>query len=60
MRKHLIHHTWTKETFEIYRCSRCYAMKVRDWSFGKVVFYDRFGKLHPTTPNCELPNIKLT
>lgn len=60
----LIKHKWNKTDnrtkHQHYKCERCKAEKWWDQGFGKVVYQDRFGKLHPhKTPECVLPNTKL-
>ena len=57
--KKLIRHKWKIFSIDTKICTRCGATKTYDYYRDKTIFYDRFGKLHLTTPECELPNIKL-
>jgi hypothetical protein len=55
-----IHHTWVKQDgFKHSKCSRCNCTK--KWSEGwqRLIYIDRFDKLHLTTPSCILPNTLL-
>lgn len=57
-----IKHEWMVITYKNKhkQCVRCKCEKKFDFEFGKTIFYDRFGKLHLSTPDCVLPNTKLT
>ena len=61
-----IRHKWINKDNIVYSgrdlrdCERCHCKKWYDYGFKRIVFYDRFGKLHYTTPDCVLPNTKMT
>lgn len=55
-----IRHKWVAlPGFKRHKCERCNCIRLWNEGYGKVVFYDRYGKLYPFTPSCELPNVKL-
>jgi hypothetical protein len=40
-------------------CEKCHAEKWWDDGFQKLIYHDRFGKLHYRAPECVIPNTKL-
>lgn len=62
--KKLIRHKWievagTYGKTQQYECIRCLCKKKYWFSFGQVMYTDRFGKIHYRAPECVLPNTKL-
>jgi len=60
----LIHHTWERTTqttdFNRHRlCPTCKCEKFYSAGHKKLVYIDRFGKMHYRAPSCVLPNTKL-
>jgi hypothetical protein len=60
----LIKHKWTPikdNKLKHAKCEHCKCERHFDDRWGKVVYTDRFGKLHPhNRPECVLPNTKMT
>lgn len=59
----LIHHTWEPveptRLLKHKRCTRCNCEKYYSAGYGRLIYQDRFGRIHYRTPSCVLPNTKL-
>lgn len=54
-KRRIIKHLWrTKIGFRKYECEKCKCQKYWDPAFGKIIFVDRFGKIHYRMPDCVL------
>lgn len=56
-----IKHTWNSvpETYgktQQFECEHCHCVKGFSFSFGKLIYTDRFGRTHFQAPRCVLPN----
>jgi hypothetical protein len=55
----IVRHTWNPYGKRDRKCPKCLTVRTWDFSRESDIFYDRFGKLHLTIPDCVLPNTKL-
>ena len=49
----------SKDIPQRFGCLRCLCEKGFSISFGRLIYIDRFGKIHYRAPDCILPNTKL-